>query len=145
MQRSSKAHKRRALSYRLASTKWHKHIAIRVREFFKSVLFRRVKFITDPDIYEKAMQRVVNFQKPTNGDLFKRLYKTCVTGGINGKWSTCEQAEFQIVMKLLVEKKHGICSTEPPYSIGQLYMLRSGYSSSEIEAYIWFTGSFIQV
>ena len=50
MQRSSKAHKRRALSYRLASTKWHKHIAIRVREFFKSALFRRVKFIIDPDM-----------------------------------------------------------------------------------------------
>jgi hypothetical protein len=103
-----------------------------------------VKFITDPDIYEKAMQRVINFQKPTNEELFKRLYKTCVTGGINGKWSTCEQVGFQIVKKLQVEKKHDIHSMEPPYSIGQLQMLRSCNSSSEIGAYIWFTGSFVQ-
>jgi hypothetical protein len=67
-----------------------------------------------------------------------------VWAGINGWFSTCEQAGLQIVKQLLVEKKHDIESMESPYSIGQLQCLRRCDSSIEIDAYVWITGSYLQ-
>ena len=67
---------------------------------------------------------------------FVKLYTTCVTGSINSKRSTCEQAGRKIVRNLLIEKQHKKDNGVPPYHIDSLVKLRRSYkgSAADLEA-----------
>jgi hypothetical protein len=135
---------RRALSYRVAATRRQKHVADRIQAFIKATVFRKLKFVTNEAIFNKAMTCVMEREKPADEVAFVRLYKTCIVGAVNTKRSTCEQAGAKIMRELLVSKKHDINNMDPPYSIGVLSLLRRSQSAQEVEAYLWFAGSFLE-
>jgi len=135
---------RRALSYRVAAKRRQKHVADRIQAFVKATVFRKLKFVTNEVILNKALTCVMEREKPADEAMFIRLYKTCVVGAVNTKRSTCEQAGAKIMRELLISKKHDTNNMDPPYSIGVLSLLRRAQSAHEMEAYLWFAGSFLE-
>lgn len=135
---------RRALSYRVAVKRRQKHVADRIQAFVKATVFRKLKFVTNDTILNKALTCVMEREKPADEAAFIRLYKTCVVGAVNTKRSTCEQAGAKIMRELLISKKHDTNNMDPPYSIGVLSLLRRAQSAHEMEAYLWFVGSFLE-
>jgi hypothetical protein len=135
---------RRALSYRVAVKRRQKHVADRIQAFVKATVFRKLKFVTNDTILNKALTCVIEREKPADEAAFIRLYKTCVVGAVNTKRSTCEQAGAKIMRELLISKKHDTNNMDPPYSIGALSLLRRAQSVHEMEAYLWFVGSFLE-
>jgi hypothetical protein len=137
----------KALSYRAAGHCREKHMTDRVVDYCKTQLFRKVKFITGEEMTMKALTTVMdalNILAPERPN-FVKLYTTCVTGSINTKRSTCEQAGAKIVRDLLIQKQHKKGNGVPPYSMDSLVKLRRSYdgSAEDLEAFVWFLGTFL--
>ena len=137
----------KALSHRAAGHCREKHMTDRVVDYCKTQLFRKVKFITGEEMTTKAVTTVMDalnivaHERPH----FVKLYTTCVTGSINSKRSTCEQAGRKIVRNLLIEKQHKKDNGVPPYYMDSLVKLRRSYkgSAADLEAFVWFFGNFL--
>jgi len=135
---------RRAMSYRAAKAMQQKHVADRIQIVVKTKVFRKCKFITSGEHFDKVMQVVVDSEKPADASKFVRIYKTCVVGSLNTKRSTCEQAAAEAVMKLLKIKNHVDEVEPPPYSMDILCKLRQSQSDLEREAFLWFAGELVE-
>jgi hypothetical protein len=132
------------MSYRTAPTEQKKHTKERIQVVVKGTIFRKMKFITSEEMFDKAMKIVVDTEEPDDEDEFIRIYKTwCVVGSINVKRSTCEQAGSRIVKELLTRKGFTEGDVDPPYSIATLVKLRQGVTDEEKEAFQWFIGEFV--
>ena len=96
----------KALSHRAAGHCREKHMTDRIVDYCKTQLFRKVKFITGEEMTTKAVVTVMDALKIQAHERpdFVKLYTTCVTGSINTKRSTCEQAGSKIVRDLLIKK-----------------------------------------
>ena len=101
-----------------------------IQAFVKATVFRKLKFVTNDTILNKALTCMIEREKPADNAAFIRLYKTCVVGAVNTKRSTCEQARAKIMRELLISKKHDTNNMDPPYSIGVVSL--------------WFVGSFLK-
>jgi hypothetical protein len=126
------------MSYRAAKVMQQKHVAERIQIVVKTKVFRKCKFITSGEHFDKVMQVVVDSEKPSDASKFVRIYKTCVVGSLNTKRSTCEQAAAEAVMKLLKTKNHADEVEPPPYSMDILCKLCQSQSALEKEAFLWF-------
>jgi hypothetical protein len=135
---------RRAMSYRAAKEVQKAHVARRIKELVKTCIFRRCKFITSGEHFNRVMQVVVDSEKPADASKFVRIYKTCVLGALNTKRSTCEAAAGEAVMKLLKTKNHLDEVEPPPYSMETLCLLRQSRTAVEREAFLWFTGELLE-
>ncbi|KAI2499769.1 hypothetical protein MHU86_14712 [Fragilaria crotonensis] len=135
---------RRALSYRVAKQLQKKHVKSRIQSLVKSHIFRKCKFITSAEYYDKVMAVVIDAEKPTDPTKFVRIYKTCVLGSLNSKRSSCEQATSDACMLLLKAKNHPDEVTPEPYSIEMLCKLRQSQTPEEKEAFLWFTGKLLE-
>jgi hypothetical protein len=137
----------KALSHRAAGHCREKHMTDRVVDYCKTQLFRKVKFITGEEMTTLALTTVMdalNIVAPERPN-FVKLYTTCVTGSINTKRSTCEQAGAKIVRDLLIQKQHETENRGPPYRMDSLVKLRRSYdgSAEDLEAFVWFLGTFL--
>ena len=138
----------KALSHRAAGHCREKHMTDRVVDYCKTQLFRKVKFITGEEMTALALTTVMdalNIVAPERPN-FVKLYTTCVTGSINTKRSTCEQAGAKIVRDLLIQKQHKPENNGgPPYRMESLVKLRRSYdgSAEDLEAFVWFLGTFL--
>jgi hypothetical protein len=137
----------KALSHRAAGHCREKHMTDRIVDYCKTQLFRKVKFITGEEMTTKAVVTVMDALKIQAHERpdFVKLYTTCVTGSINTKRSTCEQAGSKIVRDLLIKKKHKQDDGVPPYRMESLEQLRRSYkgSAEDLEAFLWFFGTFL--
>ena len=70
----------------------------------ESPIFRKCKFITSNEHYNKVMKVVVEAENSADPAKFVRIYKTCIVGSLNTKRSSCEQSAVEAVRKLLKEK-----------------------------------------
>ncbi len=132
-----------AMSYRKAPQVQKKNVADRIQVLVKGTIFRKLKFITSEEMFNKAMKIVIETEEPNDEDEFIRIYKTCVVGGINAKRSTCEQAGARIVKELLTKQGYIEGDNNPPYSIHSLVQLRQGVTVIDKEAFLWFIGEFV--
>ena len=135
---------RRALSYRVAKQLQKKHVTSRIQALVKSHIFRKCKFITSTEYYNKVMTVVIDTEKPADPAKFVRIYKTCVLASLNSWRSSCEQAESDAVARLLKAKKHPDEVTPEPYSIEILCKLRQSQTMEENEAFRWFAGELLE-
>jgi len=135
---------RRALSYRVAQQLQKKHVTSRIQALVKSHIFRKCKFITSTEYYNKVMTVVIDTEKPADPAKFVRIYKTCVLASLNSWRSSCEQAASDAVARLLKAKKHPDEVTPEPYSIEILCKLRQSQTMEENEAFRWFAGELLE-
>ena len=135
---------RKALSYRVAKVMQKKHVKSRIQALVKSHIFRKCKFITSSEYYDKVMKVVLDAEKPADPAKFVRIYKTCVLGSLNSKRSSCEQSASDAVAILLKTKNHRDEVTPEPYSIEMLCKLRQSQTLEEREAFQWFTGELLE-
>jgi hypothetical protein len=135
---------RRALSYRVAKQLQKKHVKSRIQSLVKSHIFRKCKFITSAEYYDRVMAVVIDAEKPTDPTKFVRIYKTCVLGSLNSKRSSCEEATSDACMLLLKTKNHPDEVTPEPYSIEMLCKLCQSQTPEEKEAFLWFTGKLLE-
>jgi len=135
---------KRALSYRMAKHLQKKHVNTRIQGLVKTVIFRKCKFLTNDEDFNKVMAVVIESEKPDDPGKFVRLYKTCVLGSLNSKRSSCQQAAADCVKALLKEKQHRDKVEPPPYSVDMLCKLRQSQSEEEKEAFLWFTDSLLE-
>ena len=116
----------KALSHRAAGHCRERHTMDRVVDYCKTQLFRKVKFTTGEEttLARTTVMDALNIVAPERPN-FVKLYTTCVTGSINTKRSTCEQAGAKIVRNLLIQTQH---KTEnnggPPYRMDSLVKLQ---------------------
>jgi hypothetical protein len=122
---------KRALSYRMAKHLQKKHVNTRIQGLVKTVIFRKCKFLTNDEDFNKVMAVVIESEKPDDPGKFVRLYKTCVLGSLNSKRSSCQQAAADCVKALLKEKQHRDEVEPPPYSVDMLCKLRQSQSEEE--------------
>lgn len=134
---------KKAMSYRKAPQKQQRHIVERIAILVKGTIFRKLKIITSEKMFQKAMKMVVDMECPDDEDDFIRIYKICVTGGINAKRSICEQAAMRIVHILLTRKGYTERNLDAPYSVDTLVKLRQSVTNEEKEAFQWFIGEFV--
>lgn len=135
---------RRAMSYRASKAMQQKHVATRIQNLVKTIIFRKCKFITSGEYFNKVMQVVVDVEKPADTSRFVRIYKACVVGSLNAKRSTCEQAARDAFMMLLKRKNHLDEVAPPPYSMETLCKLRQSRTADEKEAFLWFAGELLE-
>jgi hypothetical protein len=135
---------KRALSYRVAKELQQRHVKTRIQNLVKSHIFRKCKFITSDEHYDKVMKVVVEAENPADPAKFVRIYKTCVVGSLNTKRSSCEQSAAETVRKLLKEKNHLDEVAPAPYSMETLCKLRQSQTPEEREAFQWFTGELLE-
>ncbi|KAI2507426.1 hypothetical protein MHU86_7039 [Fragilaria crotonensis] len=135
---------KRALSYRVAKELQQRHVKARIQNLVKSHIFRKCKFITSDEHYNKVMKVVVEAENPADPTKFVRIYKTCVVGSLNTKRSSCEQSAAEAVRKLLKKKNHLDEVAPAPYSIETLCKLRQSQTPEEREAFQWFTGELLE-
>ena len=135
---------RKAFSYRIAKQMQERHIRQRIQSTVKSRIFRKVKFITSTEYYERVMKVIVEQEKPADKAKFVRVYKTCVVGAVNTKRSACEQAAAEVVRKLLKDKNHLDEVAPAPYSVETLCKLRQSQTPEEKEAFRWFVGELLE-
>jgi hypothetical protein len=135
---------RKAFSYRIAKQMQERHIRQRIQSTVKSRIFRKVKFITSTEYYERVMKVIVEQEKPEDKAKFVRVYKTCVVGAVNTKRSACAQAAAEVVGKLLKDKNHQDEVAPAPYSIETLCKLRQSQTPEEKEAFQWFVGELLE-
>ena len=133
-----------AFSYRNAKKLQENHIKRRIVGTVKGHIFRKVKFLTCPEYYERVMKVIVEMEKPQDTARFVRIYKTAVVGAINTKRSACEQAALDAVHELLKRKNHIDEVDPPPYSMETLCKLRQSQTTDEKEAFQWFVGTLLQ-
>ncbi|KAI2491596.1 hypothetical protein MHU86_22968 [Fragilaria crotonensis] len=134
---------RRAMSYRAAKAMQQKHVADRIQIVVKTKVFRKCKFITSGEHFDKVMQVVVDSEKPADASKFVRIYKTCVVGSLNTKRSTCGQAATEAVMKLLKIKNMLMKWSHRPIQ----WISFASYGSHSLiwrEAFLWFAGELLE-
>jgi hypothetical protein len=133
----------RGLSKAESLQKQEKHVANRVIQFVKSDIFRRIKFINNDAMFQKAFLLVMNHEKvePHKRVSFQMLYESCFNHALNTKRSSCEQAGGILVRKAVAEfKQRG----EEFYSIDELCKLRRATTEREKCAFFWFFDSFLE-
>ena len=123
--------------------KQEKHIANRVIQFVKSDIFRRIKFINNNSMFQKAFQLVMNHEKvePYKRVSFQMLYESCFNHALNTKRSSCEQAGGALARKAITEFKQ--CGEEF-YSINEFCKLRRATTEREKSAFFWFFDTFLE-
>jgi hypothetical protein len=108
---------KRALSYRVGKHLQKKHVNTCIQGLVKTVIFRKCKFITNEDHFNKVTAVVIDSEEPDDAAKFVRLYKMCVLGSLNSKRSSCQQAAADCVIALLKAKQRRDEVEPPPYSI----------------------------
>ena len=133
----------RGLSKAESLQKQEKHVANRVIQFVKSDLFRRIKFINNDAMFQKAFLLVMNNEKvePHKRVSFQMLYESCFNHALNTKRSSCEQAGGILVKKAVAEfQRRG----EAFYSIDEFCKLRRATTEREKSAFFWFFDTFLE-
>ena len=133
----------RGLSKAESLQKQEKHVANRVIQFVKSDIFRRIKFINNDAMFQKAFLLVMNHEKvePHKRVSFQMLYESCFNHALNTKRSSCEQAGGILARKAVAEfKQRG----ELFYSIDEFCKLRRATTEREKRAFFWFFDSFLE-
>jgi hypothetical protein len=133
----------RGLSKAESLQKQEKHVANRVIQFVKSDIFRRIKFINNDAMFQKAFLLVMNHEKvePHKRVSFQMLYESCFNHALNTKRSSCEQAGGILARNAVAEfKQRG----ELFYSIDEFCKLRRATTEREKRAFFWFFDSFLE-
>jgi hypothetical protein len=82
----------RGMSNTVSIVKREKHVATRIMQFVKSEVFRRIKFVSSAEMFQKAFVKVIEFEKvpPHNRLLFQLTNESCFNKALNTKRSSCE-------------------------------------------------------
>jgi hypothetical protein len=133
----------RGLSKAESIQKQEKHVADRVTQFVKSDVFRRIKFINNDAMFQRAFQLVMNHEKvePNKRVSFQMLYESCFNHALNTKRSSCEQTGGALARKAMAEfKQRG----EEFYSFDKFCKLRRATTEREKNAFFWFFDTFLE-
>ena len=133
----------RGLSKAESIQKQEKHVADRVTQFVKSDVFRRIKFINNDAMFQRAFQLVMNHEKvePNKRVSFQMLYESCFNHALNTKRSSCEQTGGALARKAIAEfKQRG----EEFYSFDEFCKLRRATTEREKNAFFWFFDTFLE-
>ena len=84
-----------------------KHVALRVRTYVKSIIFRKIKFINSDMMFQKAMTLVMDHEAVPHHlrGKFQMLYESVFNESLNTKRSSCEQTGGKIVRDRIVHFK----------------------------------------
>lgn len=118
------------------------HVTSRVKSFVKSVMFRKVKFVNNELMIQKAMQSLFKFEnvKEHKKLNFHRIYESVFNDALNTKRSACEQAGGKIVKAFLKT----MADDEYWYTIEELCKLRRSTTEREVQAFYWFFSQFLE-
>ena len=109
----------------------------RIVLFVKTELFRKIKFVTSANMFQRAFRKVIEFEnvRPQHQVLFQLTYEKSFNMALNQKRSTCEQAGLKIVTQAIRDfKKRG----EEFFTFEELCTLRRATSEREKRAFFWF-------
>ena len=133
----------RGLSNTQAVLKAESHVKQRIIPYIKSVIFRKIKFITSEKMFSKAFRYVLKLEKITDPNKcfrFQTTYESCFNRALNTKRSSCEQAAGKLVRKTMADmKKDGVDF----YTMDELCKLRRAVTDRETEAFHWFMSIFL--
>lgn len=120
---------------------WQEHVAARVRAFVKNKLFRKVKFVNNDVMIQKAMKLVMDHEGVAESKRvnFHMLYESVFNEALNTKRSACEQAGGKIVIETMAMMN----PDEEFFTIEELCKLRRSTTEREKKAFYWFFGSFL--
>ena len=118
------------------------HVATRVRAFVKNQLFRKVKFVNNNLMIQKAMKVVMNHEDVAEAKRvnFHMLYESAFNEALNTKRSSCEQA----CRKIEIEAMAMMNPNEEFFRVEELCKLRRSTTKREMKAFYWFFGSFME-
>ena len=133
----------RGLSNTQAVLKAESHVKQRIIPYIKSVIFRKIKFITSPKMFSQAFRYVLKLEKITDPNKcfrFQTTYESCFNHALNTKRSSCEQAAGKLVRKTMSEMKKDNIEF---YTMDELCKLRRAVTDRETEAFHWFISIFL--
>jgi len=120
------------------------HVALRVRMYVKSTIFRKIKFINSDAMFQRAMTLVMDNEAVPSQmrGKFQMLYESVFNESLNTKRSSCEQTGGKIVREAIARFKEK--GESDFFTIEELCTLRQATTDRERSAFFWFFGSFIE-
>ena len=120
------------------------HVSQRIRAFVKSELFRKIKFINNDAMFQRAINWVMDHEKVVyrkRGE-FQLVYESVFNDALNQKRSSCEQAGGHIVRDTIAFFKE--VGRGELFTMEELRKLRRSKTEREKEAFFWFFGTYIE-
>ncbi len=119
------------------------HVAQRVRTFVKAKLFRKIKFVNNDAMFQKAIDWVIDQENVAHCQRgsFQTVYESTFNDALNQKLSSCEQAGGGIVRETIALFKE---LRKELFTMEERCMLRRSETEREKEAFFWFFGTFLE-
>jgi hypothetical protein len=114
-----------------------------IKAFATSKEFCKIKFITNDDMLQEAMDWVMKHEKvPQEKHLmYWVVYESVFNESLNAKRSTCEMAQRKIVVDKMMPKFQE--KGKELFTMEELCKLRQVQTECEKETFFWFFGEFL--
>jgi hypothetical protein len=119
------------------------HVAHRVRAFVKAELFRKIKFVNNDAMFQRAINLVMDRENVAHHQRgrFQMIYESTFNDALNQKRSSCEQSAGDIVRESIVLLRE---SGSEMFTMEELCKLRRSQTEREQEAFLWFFGAYLE-
>lgn len=119
------------------------HVAHRVRAFVKAELFRKIKFVNNDAMFQRAINQVMDRENVANHQRgrFQMIYESTFNDALNQKRSSCEQSAGDVVREFIVRFRE---VGREMFTMEELCTLRRSETEREKEAFLWFFGAYLE-
>ncbi len=119
------------------------HVRKRIVLLVKTDLLRKIKFVNSSSMFQRAFQKVIEFEKvrPQMHYQFQMTYKKTFNVALNQKRSSCEQSGLKITRKAIADFNN--CG-EDFFTIEEFCKLRRATTERERRAFFWFYDKFLE-